>query len=202
MVSDGYKKLRKMVVSGQFFEPHNWSVRSLAEAYKMSVIPVTEALRRLEQEDIFVVHPQRGISLKRLSVTQLKEANVIREGMEIQASRILAKDCSKETLNKLMVIAKNVEKLLDENNFEEAVVEDFQLHQEIVQSSRCKMLAEKYDQLLTVCLLYSETDDMRFFVKPYPTSTNDHVDLVKAIATGDPDKAERAIRKHIHSYAS
>jgi DNA-binding GntR family transcriptional regulator len=197
-----YKKLRKMVVSGEFFEPHNWSVRSLAKAFKMSVVPVTEALRRLEQEDIFIVNPQRGISLKRMSLNQLREANVIREGMEIQASRILAKNASKETIDKLMAAAGNIGKLLGDNKFEEATFEDFQLHLQIVQSSQCKLLFEKYEHLLTVCMLYAENADMRFFSKDYKGSTKNHVALIEAIGTGDPDKAERAIREHILSYAS
>lgn len=196
-----YDKTRKMIIAGEFSFGHSWSMRKLAEKFSMSVAPVLEAIRRLEQEGILIAHPQRGITINQLSMTQLSEANIIREGLEIQAIRLLCKKVNARIISKLMKQARKTDLAVEKGNLKESYVLDFELHQEIVQLCECQMLIDEYDKLSLVCMLSCEVlgyDHMnRTEKKQIP-----HTELIKAIETGNADKAEKIARVHIKSKAS
>lgn len=195
-----YEKLKKMIISGQF-SSHDWSLRKLASRFKMSTVPISEAVRRLEQEEILVAHPQRGISINQLTMSQVQELNIIREAMEIQAARLLAVNGNKQTFDKLLKMAEKIEKLNKENKRKQTPYLDFKLHKQIVEEADCQILTEKYNQLVTACMVSTGSYDMSNFGNIHELSEG-HIELVKAIASGNQDKAEKAIREHIKSKAS
>ena len=196
-----YQRIRQLILQGRFSDEHPWSLRELAQKFKMSVVPVTEAIRRLEQEGILQVHPQRGISIRRLSIQEIRQANVIREGMEIQAARLVAQTNHAPTFEQLMKIAQKIEQFAADNRRDKVHVWDYKLHKKLVEASGCKMLVETYENLLTMSVITTAATGMNCFHLER-IETDDHVALIEAIASANPDKAERAIRNHINSDAS
>ncbi|MBN1435706.1 MAG: GntR family transcriptional regulator [Sedimentisphaerales bacterium] len=197
-----HEKLRKMILAGQFSGKYAWSLRSLAEKFKMSVVPITEAVRRLEQDGLLVVHPQRGISIQHLTVSQLRQANVVREGIEIQAARIVARKRCKETIDELMKIAERLKALIEQNKTAQISITDYKLHKKLVDASDNDILVETYEKLLTLSMITTEAAGISSFgQRDKPQEFQDHIALIKAIGSGDPEKAEKAVRDHIASDA-
>ena len=81
-----YESIRRMILARRFLPKHGWSVRTLAAKLNMSTVPITEAIRRLQQEDIIQVSPQRGMAVRQLSSKELKDLMVVREALEVQAA--------------------------------------------------------------------------------------------------------------------
>lgn len=194
--------LRGMIISGEFSPENNWSLRKLAAKMKMSVVPIAESLRRLEQEGIIEVRPQRGISVRILSPQELQELKLIREGLEVQAARILAIYQPKARIKKLRLKAQKIQALLKKKKNQEAACVDFELHQELVEAANCPQLADRYEQLATLSMISTgSTWDSAWLHQEIQGHSN-HMLLVEAIESGDPRKADQAIRNHLRSFAN
>ncbi len=193
--------LRTMIISGEFRPENNWSLRKLAAKLKMSVVPITESLRRLEQEGIIEVRPQRGISVRILSPQELQELKLIREGLEVQAARILAIYQPKAKIKKLRAKAQKIQNLLKKKKTKEAACVDFELHQEIIEAANCPQLTDRYDQLATLSMISTGSWDPAWLNQEIQGHSN-HMLLVEAIESGDPEKADQAVRNHLRSVAN
>ena len=192
--------LREMIVSREFSSGNAWSLRKLAVRLKMSVVPIAEGLRRLEQEGILEVRPQRGISVRQLSARQLEELKLIREGFEVQAARLVALYHPKEPIKKMMNLARKLQKTLRAKKYAQAALIDMQLHQTLIETANCPLLTERYRQLVTLSML--STDELGpDWLRMEMSESANHVGLVEAIAEGDPDRADQAIREHINTGA-
>ncbi|WP_136657697.1 GntR family transcriptional regulator [Nitratireductor sp. XY-223] len=77
-----YRQLRDRIMSG-FFQPGQaLSTRSVAEAVGVSVMPVRDALRRLEVENALVVGHNRALEIPRLDIATLSEISATRIALE------------------------------------------------------------------------------------------------------------------------
>lgn len=196
-----YEKIRKMIISGQFTEDTRWSIRTLAAKLGISAAPVVAAIRQLEQEEILQVHPQRGINVKTLTLKELQQASIVREGLEVQAARLVAKHSDRAVIKTLQGFAKKIVTLLEQGKLLEAAYGDFELHQALVQAAKCEILISHYERLATICLLSASGWDYSCFGDQHVGESSCHLTLVEAIASGDPDVAEKAMRAHLRTPA-
>jgi len=196
-----YEKIRMMVVTHEFSDDHAWSMRKLAAKLGMSVVPITEAIRRLEQEGILEVHPQRGISLKQLSLRQLQDIAIVREGLEVQAARLVAAAADRALIDKLRRLVAKLQQLLKAGKYEKAAHVDLQIHKTLVDAAGCDAITERYDHLITMSMITTGSWKIAWSHDEFHGPSS-HQTLVDAIAQGDPELADRAMRRHIHSVAS
>jgi len=197
-----YEGIRRMILTGQLSESATWSIRTLAVRFNMSMVPVYGAIRRLEQEGILVVRPKSGIRVRKLSTAEIREAFVVREGLEVQAVRILAKKTDEKVLFELSKKARQISRLIQVRKFQQAVIADFEWHLFLIRSAECAILTKIYDQLSTLCMLTFKTWDAKKVEREQSKPHVLHMKLVDAIRSGNANKAEIAVRHHIRSYAS
>ena len=77
-----YLQLRNRIMSGFFKPGQALSMRSVAEAVGVSVMPVRDALRRLEVENALVVGHNRALEVPRLDTDTLMEISDMRVALE------------------------------------------------------------------------------------------------------------------------
>lgn len=195
-----YNRLKAMVFAGELTGNHSWSLRKLAAKFELSIAPVNVAVRQLENEGLLAILPQRGITLKQYTVPQIKEMYVIREAIEIQAIRIitLKKDLSllktlKKAAQKIEDISKKINKNYD--------LLDYEFHQKIIDATQSKLLIDEYKKFSSICIMSAETIGLENISNNIDRSVS-HLDIVVAIESGNPEKAEKVLRKHIKSVAS
>jgi DNA-binding GntR family transcriptional regulator len=195
-----YNKLKQMIVTGEFSGSHNWSLRTLAGKFNLSVAPVNVAVRQLENEGLLTVSPQKGISIKQLSIPQIKETNIIREALEIQAIRLITMQNDADVIDSLYKIACKITEAF-KISMKKYYLLDCEFHLKIIKESGLNLLIQEYEKLSTVCMISSEFLGVEYFGNN-TNNKDSHLQIVKAIKSGDPDKAERVLRKHIGSDAS
>ncbi len=84
--NDVYDQLCVLLTTGQLMPGETLSLRKIAEALDVSVMPVREAVSRLVAEQAFEVTPQRAIRVPILKVSEFQEITKIRillEGMAV-----------------------------------------------------------------------------------------------------------------------
>ncbi|MBL7005512.1 MAG: GntR family transcriptional regulator [Spirochaetia bacterium] len=197
-----YQGIKKLVISGGFTPDTQWSLRSLADKFGMSVAPVTEAVRRLEQEGLLLVKPQQGITVRQLSLKEIQEYTIIREGLEIQAVRLLSMKSSEKDAEGFRDMVRYLDRLVAENQFDDAAYQDFLLHRELVKKTKIHLLLEQFERISAILFLTTGGWNGPDFSEAADLENDNHEQLIEIIFKGDPDRAEKAMRHHINSIAS
>jgi len=95
-----YFTLREAVVNGELPAGYRLRVRDIAEQVGTSVLPVREAIRRLEEAGLAERVPHKGAVVKGLTLAELIHVYDVRRLLEIEAAqlgaqRITPDDCEK-----------------------------------------------------------------------------------------------------------
>jgi len=146
------------------------------------------------------VSPQKGISIKQLSIPQIKEANVIREALEIQAIRLITLKHDAVVINSLYKLACKINEAF-KVSMKKYYVLDHKFHLQIIKHSGLNLLIEEYEKFSTVSMVSAEFLGLDYFGNN-PGNKDSHIQVVNAIKSKDPDNAEKVLRKHIRSDAS
>ncbi len=197
-----YQEIRRMIITGHFSPDNPWSLRTLAEKFDMSVAPITEAVRMLEQEGILQVKPQQGIMVRQLSLQEIHEYTIMREGIEVQAGRILLLKGTVEEADALHAMAGEITALLQERNFQEADYQDYLFHKELVKRTGMPLLLKQFEQVATTLFLTRDGWNGSAFTRESDKEIGLHEQLIDAIFRGTPESADAAIREHISSAAN
>lgn len=80
-----YERLRQRITLGIIPPGKKVSIRTLAELFGVSTMPVREALRRLQAEG-FITFERRSVTVNMLSVEEVKQIFAIRQQLEMLAA--------------------------------------------------------------------------------------------------------------------
>lgn len=103
-----YEKLRYQISIGQIRPGEKITIRKIAEKFGVSTMPVREAIRRLQAEG-FLNMEQRSVTIKKLSLEEVKQMFVIRQRLETLALEWAVSHIEKEDLTELREILKEMD---------------------------------------------------------------------------------------------
>jgi GntR family transcriptional regulator, rspAB operon transcriptional repressor len=198
---EAYDLIRQKILRGDYPLGTVLSRRKLAADFRMSFLPITEALVQLESDGLVESRPRVGTRVRIPSGEDIRGHYVIREGLESQAVRLFSEKASPDERHELCRMAMRVDALYDRaakgKCSRESVfrVHDYHMkfHLRIAECAGCAALchAIEKNQVLVFNWLYDMAADL---LKLPPRF---HLDLAKAVAGPDPEQADLAIRKHI-----
>ncbi len=99
--------LRRAIVAGELRPGQRVRQEEIAEGLGVSVAPVREALRVLEQEGQVTYQPRRGYSVTELLVGDLEEIYELRQVLEARAARSALPTLDAETLDRIDLAARD-----------------------------------------------------------------------------------------------
>jgi DNA-binding GntR family transcriptional regulator len=177
------------------------SRRQLSAELNMSLLPVSEALQRLEAEGLVESKARAGTRVKVPSRQDIWEHYVLREALECQAVRLFAQSATHEQRLGLRRMAEHLDALFNQSwtgTFSPEslfAVHDYHVsfHMRIAESTRCQILCNAIEK--SHVLVFNWIFDVAGRNQPLPETF--HRDLVDGVAGTDPDVAERAMRNHI-----
>src|SRR4051812_36572022 len=97
--------LRRLIIAGELRPGQRVNQEDLAERIGVSVAPVREALRALEQEGQVTYLPRRGYFVTELRVEDLREIYELRQVLEERAARAALPTLDDEALERLRAAA-------------------------------------------------------------------------------------------------
>jgi len=116
-----YRKLLKAILSGDLPPGTPITISQLAATLRVSLMPVREALKRLETQNLIQFSRNRRITITELSPSDVEEIYRIRVNLESMAARRAARRREDETVEKIqhimdeMRVAENVGELYGKN---------------------------------------------------------------------------------------
>jgi DNA-binding GntR family transcriptional regulator len=167
----------------------------------MSLLPVSEALQRLEGEGLVESRPRSGTRVFLPSAEDIREQYEVREALESQAARLFAERAGVRDQIELMRMAENMDAMFNrcaegdrDPEFLFAVQSyHSELHLRIAGCTGCRALQQTIEK--NQILIFNWAFDVAARRPPLPPRF--HRDLVENLCKGDPEIADAAMRQHI-----
>lgn len=196
-----YQLIRDRILRGSLPLGAVLSRRKLAEEFGMSFLPVSEALQRLENEELVESRPRVGTRVRIPSPAEVLDRFVLREAVESQSARLCAERATFQERLELRRMAEQMDGLFARSDAEHLDRDfrysvqtfHFQLHMRIAEYARSEVLraAIEKNQVLVFNWLYDTAAERRELPAGF------HSSLVDAIGSGDVLRADQTMREHI-----
>lgn len=189
------ENLRQAIVKGVFPPGSRLMEIQLATEMGVSRTPVREAIRKLELEGLVVMIPRRGAYVANLSIKDISDVYEIRTALDELAARLAAERINDEELEELQRDLVLFERYAEERDVNKIVELDGAFHDVLYRASR-------NDRLVGIISnLREQITSIRGRSMLYPgrlkKTIDEHREIVDCIAQRDPDKSERAVRRHM-----
>jgi DNA-binding GntR family transcriptional regulator len=191
-----YEIISQKILDGEFPPGMKLSRRKMAEVANVSVIPVIEALKKLEENGLVESKPKWGSFVTVPTRAKIIQSYQVREAIECEVARIMSRQMSDEQAAKLQVIATE----LDTVPYQESTILDsrknhMQFHRDLAQYTGNSMLVANLDKINLFWIL-CQALGANASKKSYPRYW--HRKLLDDIKSGDPDRAEKSMREHVY----
>src|SRR5438477_88359 len=111
LAESAYAQIRDGILSGDFPLGESLSRRRLGERLGMSLIPVAEALQRLEREGLVESRARSGTRVRIPTTEEVRGHYIVREALETQAARLFAERADVRQQRELAALARRVDAL-------------------------------------------------------------------------------------------
>ena len=154
-----------------------------------------QALIRLEQEGLVVIQPNRGASVRSMTVPEALRTLRIREVLDGLAAALAAELATDEELAEMSAIVEEMEQHVERNEMLDYSRLNGRLHSAILRAARDETLYRMLASLNHALVRYQ----YRTILVPgrQSQSLSEHKALVRAIKARDAAAAETAMRTHV-----
>jgi DNA-binding GntR family transcriptional regulator len=170
---------------------------TLAQKLGVSRTPVRSAIKRLEAEGLVNSIPNRGAFVITPTKREIEETFLVRAELECMAASLTAEHCTKAQIKELQEFIDFEAAVFDKSDLDNYYAANDSFHLRIAEMSGNNVLSTYIKELLDRTRIYLILYDPFFKIEYSPTT--EHLDIVKALASGDRIKASAAVRAHINS---
>ncbi len=194
-LGDGvYARLSEALIQGRFPPDHRLTIRDLADSLGTSVTPVRDALLRLIQDGALEQRSPRDVRVPILSVSRYEEIRAMRVRLEGLAARECALRAGPADVTRMRQIDHEMHRAIDADDWSRAVLLNQQFHFSLAEIGGMELLRATLQRLWLqmgpLIAAYYRSGNGR-------TRGDEHHVIIDAVARGDADAAEQAIRKEI-----
>ena len=162
--------------------------------------PIREALRRLAQEDLVAVIPNRGTFVAGITITDLAAITEIRVELEAFAFRLAAERATPAECEVFRDLIAELDAMQDggEALGSEALMRvDQRLHQAVYQATHNRFLEDALERYFRLSLRLWHLVLDRVHLE---AAVQEHREILEAIVAGDGARASSAIRRHVTAF--
>jgi len=201
LAEEAYVAIRDEILRGALRPGSALSRRRLAVQLGMSVLPVSDALRRLEEDGLVESRPRAGTRVRVPSESDVRELYELREALETQAARLFTERATSAQRRELKRLADEVDLLFsrlpthkDDPAFRYRVHNTHvAFHTWIAEHARSALLKQMIERKHVLILNWLFDVTGRRTALPFGF----HAALADALVSGDADRADAAMRAHV-----
>jgi len=192
---EAYLALRSAILSRRFTPGDKLVVRKLSEAMGLSPTPIKEALVALTREGLVEARARRGYYVPRITMQDIDETYALREVVEGLSARLATSHANAKLLDETASLLAKMRRYAKEKDFERYGDADLAFHHALWQASDNKRLIQVAQAIAGQIRLFISTSAK--VPGRLQASLKEHSALVQAIAAGDPQATEAAMRNHV-----
>jgi GntR family transcriptional regulator, rspAB operon transcriptional repressor len=198
LAGEAYVIVRERILRGELAIGKVISRRKIAAELGMSLLPVSEALLRLEFEGLLESRPRAGTRVRIPTEQDVRGHYIVRQALEVQSARLFAEAANEQERTELQKLAVRVDAMSRQAAGDRFLYLSLheKLHRRIAECTRCAALCDAIEKTHALastwlCVTRPASSDQ--------PPRHPHQDLVDVLINGDPDAAADAMRVHIAS---
>lgn len=141
------ERIRNEIIRGNFRPGERLRLRDLADRYKISTMPVREALQVLQMEGLVAGEARKGMTVIKLTAAELEDIYDMRANLEAMATRIAVSQITKETLAAMTVVQSQLENIEGQGDVVRVVELNAQFHKLLYAASQRPHLCTNIEML-------------------------------------------------------
>jgi DNA-binding GntR family transcriptional regulator len=200
-----YRRVRDRILSGEYSFGTVINRRELAAEFDMSLVPINEAMSRLENEYLIENTPRVGTKVRTPTPQEIRGFWAVREGLETQAARIYTRVATARQREELIELASQLDAMHESTTGPDepdpkALYQwrcaHMHFHTRIAECTNLPFLTQQIErnQLLVFNWFY---DHQLYGGRKLPAHW--HEQLARSLAEGSEEVADAAMRKHLHN---
>lgn len=189
--------IRTAIVTGEYEPGRKLSESNLSKFYGVSRTPIRESLKQLEREGLVEIIPRVGTCVSKPTETELTELFTVKESLEGLAAGQLAKNMDPKIIERLEKIIQDMDSAVENKENSLYVEANQNFHSTILEGANNSKLTYLLNLLLNQ-LPYQQYVHLSIEVpNRLEKSLEEHHSILRAIKSGDSEKAEKVMRKHV-----
>lgn len=192
-----YELIRSMILDLRLAPGAFVNEQSLANEIGFGRVPVREALARLAQDRFITVIPRRGNEVTSLALEEVLDLFEAREAIQCGVAYIAATKATADHLRTLRELVSAADCARASSESEQFLQADHAVHMFLVHLIRNPLLQDAAVRLLLHSLRF-----WRWYWANTTARTDamlSHSDLLAALEDRAPERAETAMRQHLHA---
>lgn len=190
-----FEHLRERILSLELAPGTVLSRAELAQAHGLSQTPIRDALMRLGEEGLVDIFPQHATVVSRIDVGAAAQAQFLRRAIECEVLRTLAARPDEALVARLRAQVDVQAALMSGGAYRESMEADRGFHRLMYEAAGVPDLFDLVRQRS------GHVDRLRRLTLPGPGKAQaiiaDHRRIVDALAAGDGEAAQTALREHL-----
>jgi DNA-binding GntR family transcriptional regulator len=194
-----YRRLRQAIVDGTLRPGARLVESELGVRMGVSRSPVREALRRLEQENLVVLTPRRGVRVAEAvsELSQFQEMFDVRAALEALAARLAVRRATAAQVSRIGAAIRRMERAVEAGDLHGIIHADADFHRQLVLSAGNPTLERMLSSLL------DQIQRMRLVIHARPENSRlalaEHRAVLAAIVRRDESAAVAHIEGHVEA---
>lgn len=192
-----FNRIKNMLISNEYDPGDIIQIDKIARQFSVSATPIREAFIRLESAGFLQLIPNKGARVVEIRDVDIKETWEMRKILEPYAGRLTTGLNLKKEIGRLRI---DIQAILEGDYDQESYIKaDNDLHELIFHHVENSLLVE------TIEKIHERSMRMRYHAENSAQNNEEivwevcteHLEILEALESGDPNRAEETIRTHI-----
>ncbi len=187
--------IRTDIVAGHLAFGARVTIDQLATRYKLSHMPIREALRQLAGEGLVVLEPNKGATVRDVNTEFVSQIMDLRVGIESHLTRRAARRATPDDIARLRDIEDELERAIERRAYDEVLAHNQRFHSlinAVADSVDGANMVDRHWMLIMALWRVHGHSDERF-----AGVASDHQHLIMALESGDEMGAEMLMGAHV-----
>lgn len=198
LAEKAFDALHDAIIDGQLKPGTRLPIEDLAEALKMSPMPIREAVRRLDAAGLVENIPHRGARVTELSIADLAEVYEVRLAVEVLAVRRAAERFTDADADRARQSLQELNAMSDDSSTDTTAAHEafhFSLYRGAGSSWMLRTIRPLWETSERYCLSMPESRQLK-------QRTGEHEAILEACIARQPDRAGSALYNHLATTAN
>jgi len=189
------QEIERAILQGEYEPGSKLIEATLADKMGVSRGPVREAFRMLEEAGLVRNEKNRGVFVRDIPMGEAVEIFDLRAAMDELVGRKLATSITTAQLKEVKALVDGMEKAVKANDARTYHMLNLKFHDRLVEMAGNSKLTGFYRKLIKELSLFRRLNLADGWL--LPISASEHRQIIKAIASGDPQAAGKAMFDHV-----
>jgi phosphonate utilization transcriptional regulator len=189
------QEIERAILQGEYAPGSKLTEADLAQRLGVSRGPVREAFRMLEEAGLVRTEKNRGVFVRDIPIEEAVEIFDLRAAMDELVGRKLAQEIAPAEMKELKALVDAMEKAVKAEDARQYHLLNLKFHDRLVEMAGNSKLTAIYRKLIKELSLFRRLNLADGWL--LPISAGEHRQIIKAIGSGDPEAAGRAMFEHV-----